>query len=155
VSSWYIGRMKEWRFEFSKFIAAEVNDRSIKQIESHFAFIRQLLTVCIAGIGFMSVLIREEGIPDSEIKLIRFIIISLSLCTLSCLILLFGQKYIYGQQIEALKKYKREVLDAGSQDGKSIDVPVDKFFVATEKACYLLFCMALFVLIWYSATPGA
>lgn len=140
----------EQRYQFKESTRKEINDMSLRSIDSHFLFIKQLLTISVAGIGFVGILIRGEDVDFCEAKTLRLVIITLSLCTLFSLIYLFCQKYIYNELKRLMKEHRNKVLDGNTPDENNVYAKISKLYVWCEGLSYFFFAVAVFFLVLYS-----
>lgn len=137
-------------YEFKESSRKERNEMLMKEIDSHYSFIKQLLTFCIAGIGFVGLIIRSENVTKCDADLLRLIIISLSLCSLFCIVYLFGQKYTYADLKKKIAEHARNIIDGNIPQEKIVYAKISPFFLACEILSYLFFCLSLLILVWYS-----
>lgn len=142
--------MEDWEIDFRKQMADMINEQSSKQMESHYSFIRQLLTVSMGLVGLILVLSQREGNLEYDIAFMRVIIIFLSLCSLTCLVLLFGQGLSYNRQAQALQEYEDKVLADKEIKTNIVSAKPVPFFVLCERICFGSFVAAVISLVWYT-----
>lgn len=136
--------------EFKKSARKQLNEMSMKEIESHYGFMKQLLTISIAGIGFMGLIIRGESTTYCDARIIRFVIIALSLSSLSSVIYLFSQKHTYAELKKQIREHRDRVLGGNNTEGNTVFAKLGKFYVVCEFLSYAFFLCAVLGLIWYS-----